>query len=316
LKYTPHVILPIMPPGNPAAPAPGVSKAGSKESSPYAAREIYIAVMGETGTGKSSFINLVTGQNLKVGHDLSYCTLSPPSCYVHISLTWALLGTEAIQTASTIIDGINITFIDTPGTDECSRDDSEIIRLLGAWLKMSDCRNGLLNGIIFLHRITDRRFGGSSFRTLHNLKRICGTINFQNFALVTTMWDLLPTEEEGEMRERKLKQGTADGWSYMITNGAQTFRHYGKRDTAMEVVKLYLPKNPVLLDLQELLSKNDGIVEGTAAGKFITDYLKLQSQPHTKHLSDLGGQAALNAKRLPKKACLHQALSFERLEVC
>jgi hypothetical protein len=84
----------------------------------------------------------------------------------------------------------------------------------------------------------------------------------------------------------------------------------------MEVVNLYLRMNPVVLDLQELLSKNDGGVGGTTAGKFITDYLELQSQLDTKHLSDLGGQVALNAKRLSKKARLYQALSFERLEVC
>jgi ribosome biogenesis GTPase A len=36
-------------------------------------REVFIAVMGGTGTGKSTFINQVTGKNLKAGHGLASC---------------------------------------------------------------------------------------------------------------------------------------------------------------------------------------------------------------------------------------------------
>jgi putative ribosome biogenesis GTPase RsgA len=37
---------------------------------------ILVAVMGQTGTGKSSFINKATGGSLKVGHRLEPCTRS------------------------------------------------------------------------------------------------------------------------------------------------------------------------------------------------------------------------------------------------
>jgi hypothetical protein len=50
---------------------------------PDAPREICIAVVGQTGTGKSRFINLVTGSHLEVGESLSSCMSYPPSCYVH-----------------------------------------------------------------------------------------------------------------------------------------------------------------------------------------------------------------------------------------
>jgi len=36
-------------------------------------RPIVIAVFGQTGTGKTSFIKAVTGQDLKVGHSLTSC---------------------------------------------------------------------------------------------------------------------------------------------------------------------------------------------------------------------------------------------------
>ena len=40
---------------------------------------IVIAVFGQTGTGKTSFIKAVTGEDLKVGHDLTSCSTHYPS---------------------------------------------------------------------------------------------------------------------------------------------------------------------------------------------------------------------------------------------
>jgi ABC-type thiamine transport system ATPase subunit len=36
--------------------------------------DAYIAVMGVTGSGKSSLIKLITGWDIPVGHDLRSCT--------------------------------------------------------------------------------------------------------------------------------------------------------------------------------------------------------------------------------------------------
>jgi len=37
--------------------------------------EIFIAVMGSTGSGKSSFIKAVTGADVPIGHEMTSCTL-------------------------------------------------------------------------------------------------------------------------------------------------------------------------------------------------------------------------------------------------
>jgi hypothetical protein len=197
-----------------------------------------------------------------------------------------------------------VTFIDTPGFDDSYRDDAEILTLIVVWLqRFSYGRDKLLNGVIYLHRITDNKLAGAGVRTLGVLKRMCGTTNYQNIAIVTTMWDLLPNVGQGETRERALKQGADDYfWSNMIAKGAKTFRHYDIYETAMEVVKQFLPKTPVVLDIQEQLSTNGGIVARTAAGKFILDHLELQSQLHAKHLSDLRSQAVPNTEKLAVKS--------------
>jgi GTPase SAR1 family protein len=49
----------------------------STPGKPTAENEIFIAVMGAAGSGKSSFIKTVTGADVLVGHDLTSCEFLP-----------------------------------------------------------------------------------------------------------------------------------------------------------------------------------------------------------------------------------------------
>ena len=67
--------------GNETAPIPipgattlePTKDSAEASSSPDPPQDIYIAVMGQTGTGKTSFIQDATGKMLKIGHDLWSC---------------------------------------------------------------------------------------------------------------------------------------------------------------------------------------------------------------------------------------------------
>ncbi|KAF2193836.1 hypothetical protein K469DRAFT_712676 [Zopfia rhizophila CBS 207.26] len=223
------------------------------------AKEVFIAVMGQTGAGKSSFINWVTGANLVEGESLSSCT-------------------QEVQSASTIIDGRTVTLIDTPGFDDSSRSDGEILNLIATYLRHSYNRNELLSGVIYLHRITDNRIGHTGRRTMTVLQRMCGADNFQNIALVTTMWDKLVDPKDGERHEKELET-KGEFWAHMISKKAKVSRHYGKKETALKIVKQIIPKPPVPLTIQAELSLESANVAGTAAGKVITGYL-LEQKKH------------------------------------
>ena len=90
--------------------------------------------MGATGSGKTSvstgclvvmtrnsfnclqFINLASGSNLRVGMDLASCTAE-------------------VQVADKFtLDGRSVTLIDTPGFDDTSRSDTDILRTIAAFL--------------------------------------------------------------------------------------------------------------------------------------------------------------------------------------
>lgn len=65
----------------------------------------------------------------------------------------------------------------------------------------------LLNGLIYLHRITDIRFDAGASTTLSVFRKLYGVDGYERLALVTTMWnDVRDTRRnEYEMKENELK---------------------------------------------------------------------------------------------------------------
>jgi len=78
---------------------------------------LIIAVMGATGTGKSTFINLASGSQFSVGTGLLSCT-------------------STVQTAGPFTAcGREVILIDTPGFDDSTRGDMEILRSIASYLE-------------------------------------------------------------------------------------------------------------------------------------------------------------------------------------
>ncbi|KAH9944732.1 hypothetical protein B0H21DRAFT_823242 [Amylocystis lapponica] len=131
--------------------------------------ETLIAVMGATGTGKTTFINLVSGSNLAIGEGLKLCTLT-------------------VQTSKTFwFEGRKVSMLDTPGR----------------YLAASYQRKQKLAGIIYMHRISDVRVGGVSRRNFSMFRTLCGDATLRAVVLVTNMWGAAG-EERGAAREREL----------------------------------------------------------------------------------------------------------------
>jgi len=78
--------------------------------------------------------------------------------------------------------------IDTPGFDDTDRDDSDILCDVALWFSESLKRGIRLSGILYLHRISDRRMTGSAKKNLLMFKKLCGNNALVNVTLATTMW--------------------------------------------------------------------------------------------------------------------------------
>ncbi|EEP82769.1 predicted protein [Uncinocarpus reesii 1704] len=225
--------------------------------------ESVIALFGMTGTGKTSFINKLTGANMRVGHNLHSMT-------------------SEIEQVQVKIGDITVTLVDTPGFDDTTRSDTEILTLIASWLKASYDENTKLTGMIYLHRISDNRMSGSSYKNLELFRSLCGMRILSHVILATTMWDKV-TEAEGSTREKDLL-AEATFWGDMKKYGALVRRYDGTHAGALALVDALLEKHPVTLKIQREMAIEKKDLIDTAAGKSITARLEKMAADHKQEL--------------------------------
>ncbi|KJX95148.1 hypothetical protein TI39_contig4131g00001 [Zymoseptoria brevis] len=164
------------------------------------------AVMGVTGSGKSTFIKIASGiDGVGIGHDLKSFTQSPePFTFLN--------------------NGTSITLVDTPGFNDTDLNESDVLKAIADWLDW-DYRNRpqmRLNGIIYLHNVMDPRMLGSSLRNLKMFRDLCGQDPLRNVLLVTTRWGMARRVdmEQAERREEQLRTDRKF-WAGMLAGGAR-----------------------------------------------------------------------------------------------
>ncbi|KAL4246895.1 P-loop containing nucleoside triphosphate hydrolase [Abortiporus biennis] len=94
---------------------------------------VTIAIMGATGTGKSTFINLVGGSSLPVGHGLEACTK------------------EVMPSNIFTLDDVPVVLLDTPGFDDTVLSDFDVLTKIASYLAESLQQGVNLSGIMYLH---------------------------------------------------------------------------------------------------------------------------------------------------------------------
>ncbi|MCJ1314185.1 hypothetical protein MMC25_007865 [Agyrium rufum] len=253
--------------------------------------DVVIAVMGLTGTGKSTFIELLTKSGLKIGHSLKSCT--------------AEVGIHPFIYR----DGRTIYLIDTPGFDDTHKTDTQVLQDLAYFFGATYSRHITLAGIIYLHRITDNRMGGSAFRNLSLFQKLCGTTSLSNVVLATTMWDELKTPEaqaRGTRFEEELKS-TDHFWGDMIDEHSTVFRQNDGVNSALQIVDhiMRLRKKAIVMDIQRQMIDEHQTLDQTSAGQEVQKDLvvaKLRYQEELAQISD-SMKAALDAnnKRAAQK---------------
>ncbi|KAF8243439.1 P-loop containing nucleoside triphosphate hydrolase protein, partial [Wilcoxina mikolae CBS 423.85] len=169
-----------------------------------------ILVLGETGSGKSSFINTISPNSVEVGHDLTAYTQVPESVEVDIDDRVALL-------------------VDTPGFNDTHRSDTQILWEIARTLISQMELGAKLRGVLYLYDISAARMTGSSLRQLSLIEKICGPEAFDNVFLVTTKWasgsgTLDRFQAAYPIREGDLRR---QFWNPMIKKGAKMVRFNG-----------------------------------------------------------------------------------------
>ncbi|KAL2867562.1 uncharacterized protein BJX67DRAFT_380913 [Aspergillus lucknowensis] len=235
------------------------------------ASDVYVAVMGVTGSGKSTFISHLTDEEVTVGNGLYACTQ------------------EVAVYRCKQSGPVNIWLVDTPGFDDTHRSDTDVLREIAAWLTHSfSSQDVILNGMIYLHRIIDIRMQGSALKNLFMFKKLCGRDALKNVILATTMWEQV-SPEDGERRERELAR-TSEFWGEMILRGAQIKRHWNNGESAWELVNIFASKDSTrqkaVLNIQDEMVVQKKPLDKTDAGLELENSLIQEREKWSRELEE------------------------------
>ncbi|EKM78776.1 hypothetical protein AGABI1DRAFT_75265 [Agaricus bisporus var. burnettii JB137-S8] len=220
--------------------------------------ETRVRVMGPTGVGKSNFIDVLTGQiGKRSGHLLESYTTD-----LRASLVKDYNGT-----------GANLVMVDTPGFDDTNKPDTEILSIISNWLEKSYRKKIKLAGVLYLHRITDNRMGGTPLKNLHMFGKLCGNAAMSRVTLVTTMWDQVQDRRIAQDHELELKENF---WKPMLVLGSKMVRFENSLKSAKEIVDGIVAEKgerEILLLQEELVDLKKRLYE-THAGRMLYETLQ------------------------------------------
>ncbi|PVF99828.1 hypothetical protein CPB86DRAFT_262054 [Serendipita vermifera] len=182
-----------------------------------------IIILGETGAGKTHFINVAARRNnIGVGTSLADCTKD-------IDLVQIRHPTQHH----------NIVLVDTPGFNATYRSDGDTLNIITSWLQTTHKRKIQLAGVIYLFRISDNRLGKTALAYLHIVGNLCGEEAKKNVSVLTTMWDHVK-EADGTRREQELE----NNFCKEILEGCGVERFRNSHDSAWKIIDKLLEKQP------------------------------------------------------------------------
>lgn len=183
-------------------------------------------------------------------------------------------------------DKIRIHLIDTPGFDDTKRKDTDVLRDIAGWMAVTYTNKIKLSGIIYLHRITDPRMGGTQMRNLTMFKELCGKQCFPAVILATTFWGDVDAATGAE-RERQLVSND-EFWGFMAKKGSRVVRHLKTRGSAMDIVDLIVKRHTtIVLDIQDDMVNKGLDLDETLAGQSLNRELIEQQRKHREEMKHL-----------------------------
>jgi hypothetical protein len=120
------------------------------------------------------------------------------------------------------IYGRTFTLVDTLGFNDNTLKDSDVLKMLLDWLASTYQAGQKLSGILYLNCIDEVRMSKSLLCSLVMLKQLCSKNFYNNLALGTTCWSVVPYST-ALARERELEANSTFRKS-MIAKGARLER--------------------------------------------------------------------------------------------
>ncbi|KAK4443528.1 hypothetical protein QBC34DRAFT_265563, partial [Podospora aff. communis PSN243] len=248
--------------------------------------------MGPTGSGKSSFISLLSDEPVETSNSL------------HSRTRPYKLRDQ--------IGGKSVFLVDTPGFDDTGRSDAEILKEITFFLVTLHDKNVSLAGLVYMHRISDPRISGSAAKNLRLFKGLVGKPSYEHVALVSTMWSEL--SDERHVQRQRLEELRATFWSDLIQGGCSVKEHRGDEASALGIIRDIVTaersaRQPISLTIQLELAVEGKTLGDTTAGKLLLQEIMGDKERSARELADL--QLSMEQAQKSKD---HAAAAFVRAE--
>ena len=143
----------------------------------------------------------------------------------------------------------------------------------------------MLSGILYFHRISDLKMGGTQTRNFRMFRTLCGDVALRNVVIVTNMWSRVEPEV-GEAREVELR--TEDiFFKPALVRGTNMARHENTKLSAEAIIRLLIDKPPLPLQIQEELVVQRKDIADTTAGRELNQELNNEIKKHREDIRTL-----------------------------
>lgn len=167
-----------------------------------------------------------------------------------VNLTSPPVETSDVKEYEFRNNGVKYVLVDTPGFDDTYQSDQVITTKILQWLESSYRKGALLNGVVYLHRLSDPRMGGKALSNLFMFRRLCGPNALENVVLATTFWEGL-SQSDLESREAELVNPKKDFWARMVQKGSQVKRLGLDRESGLRIVREIANNHKVVFQVQD-----------------------------------------------------------------
>jgi hypothetical protein len=140
-----------------------------------------------------------------------------------------------------------------------------------------------LAGVIYVHRISDDKFGGLATKNFRMFRELCGEKTLKNVILLTNFWGRV-TPIQGAAREQQLKEKY---FKEAIEKGAQMCRHSNSPESARTILRKILHNQPVVLQIQYELVNEGKVIGQTGAGAELSREICELMQMYQREMREL-----------------------------
>ena len=201
-------------------------------------------------------------------------------------------GTTKTESYTFEHEGYDIVLVDTPGFDDTTRSETQVLAEIATWLKITYAREPKirLSGIIYLHSMLHNRMQGSALRNLRMFRELCGEQPLRNVVLATSFWNKVDVAD-GNRFEDELRTDN-DFWAPMIARGAWMARFNGNRESALQIILTLVPRQPVTLEIQRELVDDSKELIDTAAGHAVNEELQRLTKKTQEEIARVRAETA------------------------